>query len=354
MKTNNNMEIHFDIINNVITNENIKTKCIDAIKNYNANQTNTDSKVELVRFARHISIENYFLESNSNNIEDQKNNTVSNIEKILEELSFSSKNYSKENETVLLLQLSSILDNFLNELSPTDKKIYLYRYFFAYCVEDIASHCNTQSHNIQKTLSQCNNKLNHLLSKNNLIADCKSLLLSFTDIDDTHLLSLINTVAYNTKSTSTVGTENTKSKFTLKFCLNIVIGVTLTFLIILNIYQYISSIDKTSALSSKKNNSQEINIDDFFIYKEDQKIVNMKKLLEYSTYASDEYPPLDFTVGNYTANYDAYIFPESFPLSELIGDEIPELSKNYAKYYKLIGTDNYQYIIYKSQDDCAI
>lgn len=352
MKANNNIiETPFDIVNNVITNENIQAKCIDAINSYKDDSTNAKNQTGLLRFARHITLENYFSKTN---IDNSEANISNNIEAVIAELSFSADTSSKENDTVLLLQLSNTLDNFLSELSPIDKNIYLYRYFFAYCPEDIACLCNTQINSVQKILSQCNNKLNHLLNKNKLIADGKSLLLSFTDIDDSHLLSLIIEMSPNAENTTTIDSKNVKSKFTLKFCLNIVMGTLLTFLIILNIYQYINSIDKTSTDSSKNSNSQDINIDDFFIYNEDQKMVNINKLLEYGTYVTDEYPPFDFTIDNYTANYDAYLLPDHIPLSEFIGDEIPELAKNYAKYYKILGSDDYQYIIYKGKDDYVL
>lgn len=341
---NNVFKIHFDIVNNIITDEYQKTICIDAIKNYEANQPNTEDNTELIRFARHIVLDNYFSNVNS------ASNTSNNIDNILKELSFSSEDSSNDDDTILLLQLSSTLDSFLSKLSLTDKNIYLYRYFFAYSIEDIANLVNTQPNNVQKTLSQCNSKLSNSLKESNLIANCKSLILSFADIDDNHLLSLIHKDTCDKKSISSDDLVCKKRKFTLKLCLNIIIGIVLAFLIGLNIYQYISSIDSASTDSSNKNNSEDINIDDFFIYDEEQKIVNINKLLEYATYATDEYPPFDYTINNYTANYDAYIVYDTIPLSEFVGEEIPELAKNYASYYKLIGIDSYQYIIHKNND----
>lgn len=341
---NNVFKIHFDIVNNIITDEYQKTICIDAIKYYEPNQPNTEDNTELIRFARHIVLDNYFSNVNS------ASNTSNNIDNILKELSFSSEDSSNDDDTILLLQLSSTLDSFLSKLSLTDKNIYLYRYFFAYSIEDIANLVNTQPNNVQKTLSQCNSKLSNSLKENSLIANCKSLILSFADIDDNHLLSLIHKDTCDKKSISSDDLVCKKRKFTLKLCLNIIIGIVLAFLIGLNIYQYISSIDGASTDSSNKNNSEDINIDDFFIYDEEQKIVNINKLLEYATYATDEYPPFDYTINNYTANYDAYIVYDTIPLSEFVGEEIPELAKNYASYYKLIGIDSYQYIIYKNND----
>ena len=340
---------HYEIISNILTDENPNNKCTEKVKEYEASLTDNSSKSELIRFTRHMALDIYF----------KCEVTSSNIDGILDELScISSNEYSSESDAILIMQLSSTLDQFLNELSISEKKIYLYRYFFAYSIEDIAILCNTQAHSIQKTLSQCNNKLSNLLIKNNLVADCKSLLLSFTDIDDNHLLSFINLETCNSANDKSEALADKKAKFSPTLCLNVIFGIVLASLIGLNIYQYIDKPSTATSVEDDTNpddiNIDDINIEDFFIYAGTQKLVNIKKLLEYTTYATDEYPVIDLTIDNYTANYDAYILPESIPLDEFIGDEIPELSKEYIKYYKLLGSDSYQYIIYKYKDDCAL
>ena len=271
---------HYDILNNIITEENLKAKCYDMIKNYEGNQSNTPNKTELIRFFRHIALDIYFKNNNPTDKNTGLNteNIPSNIESILSELSsISSSDDSKNNNTVLSLQLSSILDRFLNDLPASDKKIYLYRYFFAYSIEDIARLCSIQTENIEYTLSQCNNGLKNISHSENIILDNKSLLLSFTDIDEAHLLSITsNNIVHTINNKFDFITYKNPTK-TLKLYLNIFVGLAMLFLILLSIVQFTKN--GTTTTSHSSNNSSNEN-EDIYIEIDGQKIVDGDKLLE--------------------------------------------------------------------------
>ena len=331
----NVLEKHLHIVNNFITDEDQKNKCIDAIKNYESNQSNTENPTAIIRFSRFITLENSI-----------------NADSILEELSLFPNDNSDAADTIVLLQLSSTIDSFLTELTPANKCIYLYRYFYGYSIDDIAGLCNTSASNVQKMLSQCNNKLKNLLITNNLTVDSHSLLLSLTDIDDSHLLSTINSATANNLTTKPTGTKLNKKKSRL----NIAIGIAIVSLIGLNIFQHASYSSKLNAHKSKANSEAEnaINLDQFFVDEEGKKVVNINKLLEYTAYSGDEYLSPELSLNGFITSYTAYEISEDIPLEKFIGEEIPELETKVGKYYKLLGADNYQYIIYKTDKRCAL
>ena len=126
------------IIYNILNNDTLRKSCLDKVNSYEANQGNSPNKTEIIRFSRHISLEAFFQNINNSNIEPDNdshnaaNNSIQNMDCILDELSTIACNDNEQSDdTVLLLQLSNTLDIFLNQISASDKKIYLYRYFFA-------------------------------------------------------------------------------------------------------------------------------------------------------------------------------------------------------------------------------
>ena len=210
MISNNTTCGYSDIINNILNSDVHRAACIDKAKSYEATQGDTSNKTELIRFSRHISLETYF--QNKLN-ENQENEDNQNMKSIFEELSTITNNGNMQNDdSILVLQLSSIIDNLLKDLSFSEQKIYLYRYFFLYSIEDIANLCGTQTNSVQKALTSSDNKLKELIQNNNLLCDNKSLLLSMSDIDDSYLLKLTDKTSANKNSLNKNNEQDSSSK----------------------------------------------------------------------------------------------------------------------------------------------
>ena len=326
-------QMNSTIIYNILNNDTLRKSCLDKVNSYEASQSNSPNKTELIRFSRHISLEAFFQNINNSNIEPDNdshnaaNNSIQNMDCILDELSTIACNDNEQSDdTVLLLQLSNALDIFLNQLSASDKKIYLYRYFFAYPIENIASICKTQAHNIQKTLTTCNHKLKDLIKKNNLDCNSKALLLSFTDIDDSCLL------AVTSDDSKTVGSNDEKPKKSKRFFswpvfLNILFSITIVVLAVLNIAQFTQNKPSDNTKETETATNDTI----------DTTVFNPE--LAY-TYITDRF----------SGTFVPIKLADEILLSDYIGEEIPELAEDYKAYYRLMGSDSLQYIIRKFND----
>lgn len=324
----------YDLINNILSDENTKNNCTDKIKEYEATLSSDSNKTELIRFSRLIALENCF---NGENIS-------SNTENILNELSsISSKDYSTDTDTILIMQLSNILDKFLSELSASEKRIYLYRYFFAYSIEDISKICDSHSQLVQDTLAKCNLKLKDLIQSIRLSTDSKSLLLSFTDIDNSHLLSIANNNVINKLSSKLNYVVQKNPKKTLALCLNIFFGFAILFFILLSIVQYTKNGSYIKLTPSAITNSNEN--DGIYIEVNGQKIVDGDKLLEEALYMENG-GKYNFTtnINDYYVHYTAY--NSTYPLDSLLGEQVDLITgDNETSYYKLLGNDSLEYII---------
>ena len=402
--------IHYDIINNILscdvaitnsstsyneatTNSNNNSTsttlidiCLDKVKAYEAALSSNANETELIRFSRHISLEAYFENIHSNNKSESINpdanndNTIDinnvkqtidnnteasndNTSAILAELSSIASNNTESDDTVLILQLSSTVDNLLKELSASDRKIYLYRYFFACSIEAIANITGTQTHSIERTLASCNNKLKALIKESNLICDNKSLLLSLTDIDDSYLLSLINASSKKENGKNTIDNENSISlketrKLSLPKCLNYIFAAIIIALAILNIAQYTGKnpSDNTEETSDSRVtiNKNDYIIDSVQININGEKGVDFEKLMEYATYSDGYEQPFTYNSGYFSGEYNPMSLPDEFPLRDCIGTEIPELADEFKSFYRFKGSDNMQYIIRKFDEEYTL
>ena len=355
MSVNNTTCGYSDIINNILNSDVHRAACIAKAKSYEATQGDNSNRTELIRFSRHISLETYF--KNITN-ENTKNEDNSNMKTIFEELSTITNNDNIQIEdSVLVLQLSSIIDTLLNELSTSEQKIYLYRYFFMYSIEDIANICGTQDNNVQKSLSTCNSKLKELIQNNNLICDNKSLLLSISDIDDSYLLKIIdNKSASNNNAKKNKEQDSSSIKKLLTFSkakyLNIIFAAIILVLAILNITQFIAN--KKTTNTSEPSSIEENFITpsgfdkrDAYITLNGVETINMEELLKYRAEEQKVEISFSYKPDYFTGRYHSLTLVDDIPLSDYIGEEIMVLKEENASFYKLMGTDSYQYIIKK-------
>ena len=373
MISNNTTCGYSDIINNILNSDVHRAACIDKAKSYEATQGDTSNKTELIRFSRHISLETYFQNNvstqDSNNITDNTSNNSndsntqinsSNMNSIISELSSVTNNNLLNDDSVLVLQLSSIIDNLLKDLSPSEQKIYLYRYFFMYSIEDIANLCKTQTSNVQKTLTSNNNRLKALIQSNNLICDNKSLLLSMSDIDDSYLLKLTDKTSANKNSLNKNNEQDSSSKkrrftFSRTIGLNILFASTIVILAILNIAQFVGNKNSNSPKEQTSTEDSYITPSGFdkrdaYITINGVETINMEEILKYRAETQNVDLSFSYTTDIFSGRYHSLTLVDDIPLKDYIGEEITELKTDYKSFYRLKGSDSNQYII-KSFDD---
>ena len=190
------------------------------------------------------------------------------MKKILSELSFFSDDNNEDTDnTVVLLQLSSILDNFFKQLSTNELKLYIYRYFFAYPIETVATICNTQVATVEKAISSCNNNLKNILISEKIECNSRQLLLSFIDIHDNYL-SIIKDKELE-KITTKIKDPSSKKKSgpTLKVWLNIAFAILIVGLASVNIYLITKNNKSTPKVDEKAANASAFNIESDNTYK---------------------------------------------------------------------------------------
>ena len=373
MNSNNTTCAYSDIINNILNSNIHRSACMGKAAAYEATLGEHANKTELIRFSRHISLETYFQNNvstqDSNNITDNTSNNSndsntqinsSNMNSIISELSSVTNNNLLNDDSVLVLQLSSIIDNLLKDLSPSEQKIYLYRYFFMYSIEDIANLCKTQTSNVQKALTSNNNRLKALIQSNNLICDNKSLLLSMSDIDDSYLLKLTDKTSANKNSLNKNNEQDSSSKkrrftFSRTIGLNILFASTIVILAILNIAQFVGN---KNSNSPKEQTSTEDNFitpsgfdkRDAYITINGVETINMEEILKYRAETQNVDLSFSYTTDIFSGRYHSLTLVDDIPLKDYIGEEITELKTDYKSFYRLKGSDSNQYII-KSFDD---
>ena len=125
------------IIENIICDSELIAECENTLENVK----NNDTQAELIYVARHLALDKIDFTT--------KENASDNFKELLDELDSIAINDTCES-TIISLQLSSILDQFLQKLSKNEQKIYIYRYFYAHSIETIASLWSCFDSNVKK------------------------------------------------------------------------------------------------------------------------------------------------------------------------------------------------------------
>ncbi|MEE0863115.1 MAG: immunoglobulin-like domain-containing protein [Lachnospiraceae bacterium] len=366
---NTNSQVHLDIIHNILADNELKSQCIQQIKSYEETQNfNINNTLELLRFSRDISMEAFFNNNDSEQLE-----TNENMKKILSELSFfSDDNNENTDNTVVLLQLSSLLDNFFKQLSTNELKLYIYRYFFAYPIETVATICNTQVTTVEKAISSCNNNLKNILISEKIECNSRQLLLSFIDIHDNYL-SIIKDKELE-KITTKIKDPSSKKKSgpTLKVWLNIAFAILIVGLASVNIYLITKTNKSTPKVDEKAANASAFNIESAYKYVDNKKMANVETLINYQDYDNSYFSSLNIFIDKYIGYYyslelisdinledflgetitnvDHYYFDDSIYFDSVNPSYEQEIPSNNVVFYKLLGMDSIEYIIIESDN----
>ena len=336
------------IINNILIDPDQTSKCLNKLEELKLDNT---PNTELLHVARYLALENIDL---NNPI-----NTSSTINEIINELSYITTNNDNTNDTIIALKLSSIYDSVLSKLSKSEKKVYIYRYFFAESLNNISSICDCSTSSITKTLSSINSTIKSELANENINCSLITLLKSFSDIDNNHLMVITgNPLNDNddTKKDANTQTNNLISKLrniSYKKLLNACFASIIIILIIIIAFLFNKKPNSTNSNNIKNNTTIDDTTDKFdklFSVTKNKIVVNVNELLEYrndSNYNSD----ITLNTENFSGPYEQIPLDESVPLVDCLGDKIDTLhsNSNECEFYKLKGHRDSQYIIrYKS------
>ena len=327
------------IIQNIISNSELIAECENTLKNIK----NNDTQTELIYAARHLALDKIDFTT--------KENASDNFKELLDELDSIAINDTCEN-TIISLQLSSILDQFLQKLSKNEQKIYIYRYFYAHSIETIASLCSCSASNVTKSLSSTNSTLKTELQKKKIQCDANTFLRSFADID---ILILNSTIDGNSEKKDNGSTSSTKPFIPWQKLLNISFAVLLLVLIITNLYFITDGFGPDKSPSDKdditKPESEQFEEDDnLIIYVNSTKTVNTDTLLNYvlDTGTTNTFT---YTSEYFVGIYNTVELDASGPIESCLGKEITELSDEYKTFYQLKGKNSKDYLIQKNHDN---
>lgn len=363
-----------NIIQNILTEPEQINGCLDAL---NKSKTANASSLEQFHISRYIALENI----NFENIE----NTTSTFSEICNEIKNSVLTASiindNEEDTVTALKVSGIIDTILRKMSANERKIYLYRYFFMYPIDNVAALCNCSSNNVEKALSSANSSLKNELKKANIDCSLKTMLTSIADIDNTYLEEAINNTSRkkafiasdnfnkedkkekklnqkvngktNNKTENTAENKSEKtSLFSYKKMLNICFAIIAIILVIVNIKFITSKPDDKSSKKSSSNNTNENNeanepseFDNIFTQLNGKEYIDTNTLLNYVEYSVYNEITVDYPSDYFTGTYSSVPLVSDLPLEDCIGEEIAFLSSSKMNYYKLLGHDDAKYIV---------
>ena len=323
------------------------------------------------RLLRNNCIEKYFFAYNRQN--KQTNNT--NMYTILNELQKASTNTSDNiPENVIQLQLSDIINKFILSLKPDEQSVIIRRYFFADSIDDIATDTRYTTEKVSDTLNVCNTNLHDSLEACDYIVKTETLFKSFTDVCD-ELISLgLNEFTGNSRTGSKT---LKKSNNTLNRYLPFLAGgaFIIIFIIIAILINLLTDSGKTPDIMTEALNSDFKHIfgnddDGYYVitsklltYKDDTAVpddtgntfahnisfaVNSFDIKETEENISDESVSDDDII---TLEYADLFLSDMSILRYCLGTKLSNFSKSdNITYYKLLGHNDLQYIIAKSDD----
>lgn len=361
----NNME-YSKIIENLLSDSEQIAQCESELVNIKAKEVSTN---ELIQAARYLSLNKINFETRAN-ASDSFKEIFRELDSIIDSISMFSttnndanennntgKSNNRNDDTVISLQLSSIIDSVLQGLSKNEQKIYIYRYFICYPLDTIATLCGSSIGNVTKVISSTNTLLRKELQNTNIQFNAKTLLQSFADIDVNYLNIAISD---NKKENADILAKHKKrnngttKKFSIswKKLLNVSFAVLFVVLVIGNLYLITDGFNpkNLSFTSNDDTKLEEVNKNKYeYIIREinGKLTVDIDQLLSYCSYEQNYNLSLTYDSTYFVGTYREIAFDEAVPLDKCIGTEIIELRANNKKYYQLKGINSKQYIIEK-------
>ena len=236
------------IINNILIDPEQISKCLNKLEDLKIDNT---PNTELLHVARYLALENIDL---NNSI-----NASSTINEIVNELNCIATNNDNDDDTIISLKLSAIYDSVLSKLSKFEKKIYIYRYFFVESLDNISTICDCSTSSITKALSSINSTIKSELDNENIHCSLITLLKSFSDIDNSHLMVIIGkNLNDNDETKKETNTQNNDlisklKNISYKKILNACFASIIIILIIVIVFLFNKKPNSTNSNNNKNN-----------------------------------------------------------------------------------------------------
>ena len=343
-----------NIINNILIESEETTHCMNAL-----NKLSVDDipAIQLLLASRYHALERADL-INQSNITTTLIEILNEIESLILPQDYPSDNNIDDN-SIVSLQLSSIIDTVLQNFSKNDRKIYLQRYLCIRPIDNIALECNCSPSNITEVISSINSSLKTELKNTNIQCSSRTVLESFTDIaNDNLMLALDNNASINNTKNSDSSTNNINrsKKLSYKKIINICLSTLIVILSISAIYLFVQykkiNADKQKESTSEKNKDNAESADYSFIHLFTSNggsfAVNAYELLSYSSSTSDLPEDEVYETEHFSSLYYSIELDSSIPLEMCLGEKIESISSDDTSYYKLLGHDGVIYLIKKS------
>ena len=340
------------IIENILGDSELIAQCKNTLANIEAKG---ESATELIHVARYLSLDkiNYKTRANASD----------NFKEILSELDSltntgnsddTNANDNANDDTVVSLQLSSILDSVLQKLSNNDKKIYIYRYFYVHPTDTISSLCGRSASSVTKALSTANSIFKDELHNANIQCSVKTLLKSFADIDMNYLNTTITgNSTDNTDIHKSSIPSSKKNPTSWKKLLYLSFAALFAISIIANLYLITDGFaPRTKPVNGNDDASEETiaPYTEIITYKNGKETIDIDALLNYKVSENYSSGAVSYESKNFVGIYSSLSLDDTIPLDDCVGEEIPEMQHASNQYYKLKGLNSVQYIIQKSYD----
>ncbi len=330
----------YNIAHNILMSNGAATECVNntwqAIKGAIPPTRPKNLKLYIERIARQLAFNQYITHSASMiNTGSMQNNEMA---LILDELAECTSLSTDDNENVISLQLSNIIDSFARSLPRQHCEFFLRRYFYAESVSTIAANYNIREDNIQNILTHLRQQLREIMSNHKYSFKATTLFASFTDISDDLLDNPVEMTTISKKSV-------------LK-PLSIVAGLFIVICIGIIIPIFISS--------STPNNNEENSTTSLKEFSETEFIydgyVSIEKLVNYTPqFITDEAKMTQIDYQGYIFSYTQQILENSDVLRYLTGRTVDCYSTSaFAEWFTLKGHNEFRYLICKQDNEYTL
>lgn len=283
-----------------------------------------EEKLELehARIARHSALDVYDTEGNALDTPQYREMSL-----IMNELTECMSGLS-EDENVVSLQLSNVIDTYVRTLPNQDCSIFLKRYFYLDSITDIADYFGISKEKVQKILKRCLHELNKFFNKEGYIFKVETLFTSFTDISNDLLIISDNTIRHNKQ----VQSKNKRFKL---------IAIAVSIVLIVTIGIITSIIISSNSIDEKITN-----------------YVDTSTLLTNVDELGTTLSSIHYTQ-KYALTYSQLVLKDNNVLKDCIGSLVEEISpsSNISSgytWYRLKGHDDMQYLIRKDANTLTL
>lgn len=351
---NTNEKLSYRLISNIFIDNELINSCINEAKTHVSSQKNVQNSSLLeARVARLIAFNKFNIAVNDGNINLCNDNIIS-VMKELENVANS--NNPKDDENIIPLQLTAILEDFISSLTEQEISVYIQRYFLISSVAAISKKLNITSGNVNEILDKCNDKLVDILQNKKYHVKKETLFNALTDIGDNYIAVCINPRNFKATLSQKERSSNEKQGSSLLWPITACGMAILVIIFLLWAFRDNNSspITNNGTSNNDKNNTVAMNntppenFAHIFNTVSGQSYVIVDELLSYSNDVTNRFGnQAIITVDNLTSTYVEHRLKDKDVLKYCIGDKIEYYNNDSYSFHYLLGHDDMQYLIRK-------